>query len=442
MRDLLIAMTVFGSVPVILLRPYIGILVWSWFSYMNPHRLAWGFAQTLPVAMIVGATTILAWLISKESKRIPMTPVTVLMFAFIAWTGITTIFALVPDAAPEKLVLVLKIFAITIITLPLINSRERINALVWVITLSIGFFGLKGGLFTLATGGNYHVKGPPNSFIAGNNELGMVMVMVLPLMRYLQLQARARWLRLGFTGAMLLTIAAILSTYSRGALLAGAAMLFVLWIKSLNRTMVAAMIVAVVLVGLPFMPQKWFDRMQTIETYKQDASAQGRLKMWKFAFCLARRYPITSGGFNSQEAYYLYPACRVDLPKVKAYHSNYFEVLGEHGFIGLFLYLAIGLAALLTASGIIRRTRDRPELAWSRDLAAMLQVSLIGYAVGGMFLNKAYFDLYWHLVAIIVVTGGVVAKALAETPATGGTQAVTASPAPGRPGYHRPQPSG
>ena len=254
-------------------------------------------------------------------------------------------------------------------------------------------------------------------------------------------RARA-WLRLGFTAAMLLTLAAVISTYYRGALLAGAAMLFALWIKSRNRTMVAAMIVAVVLVGLPFLPQKWFDRMQTIETYQQDASAQGRLKMWKFAFCLARRYPITSGGFNSQEAYYLYPACRVDLPKVKAYHSNYFEVLGEHGFIGLFLYLAIGLAALLTASGIIRRTRDRPELAWSRDLAAMLQVSLIGYAVGGMFLNKAYFDLYWHLVAIIVVTCGVVMRTLAESPKTGDRPAVMASSAPGRAGLDQPQQTG
>jgi len=442
MRDLLIALIVFGSVPVTLLRPHIGILVWSWFSYMNPHRFAWGFAQNLHVTMIVGATTILAWLISKESKRIPMTPLTVLMFIFLAWTGITTLFALIPPSASEKLVIVSKIFAITIITLPLINSRERINALVWVIVLSIGFFGIKGGLFTLATGGNYRVWGPPNSFIAGNNELAMAMIMVLPLMRYLQLQARARWLRLGLMAAMLLTIAAIVSTYSRGALLAGAAMLFVLWIKSRRRTMVAAMIVAVVLVGLPFMPQKWFDRMQTIETYKQDASAQGRLKMWTFAFCLARRYPITSGGFNSQEAFYLYPACRVDLSAVKAYHSNYFEVLGEQGFIGLFLYLAIGLAALLTASQIIRRTRDRPELAWARDLAAMLQVSLIGYAVGGMFLNKAYFDLYWHLVAIIVVTCGVVAKAFAESPATGDRRAATASSAPGQPGYHRPQPSG
>lgn len=54
MRDILVTALILGSLPFILRRPYIGILVWAWVSYMNPHRLTWVFAYDLPFAQIVG----------------------------------------------------------------------------------------------------------------------------------------------------------------------------------------------------------------------------------------------------------------------------------------------------------------------------------------------------------------------------------------------------
>ena len=85
MRDILLTLTIFGSVPLILVKPHIGVLVYSWISYMNPHRLAWGFAYNFQFAMLIGAVTVLAWMISREPKRIPLSKVTVLVVAFAAW---------------------------------------------------------------------------------------------------------------------------------------------------------------------------------------------------------------------------------------------------------------------------------------------------------------------------------------------------------------------
>jgi probable O-glycosylation ligase (exosortase A-associated) len=84
-------------------------------------------------------------------------------------------------------------------------------------------------------------------------------------------------------------------------------------------------------------------------------------------------------------------------------HSIFFEVLGEHGFVGLALFLLLGVMTWRTASWIIRHARGDPQKRWAADLAAMVQVSLVGYASGGAFLGLAYFDFYYTLVATVIL---------------------------------------
>ena len=102
MRDLLVTGIVFGLLPFIFKRPWVGILVWSWLGYMNPHRQTWGFAYDFPFAMIVGVVTILSFLFSQEKKEMPWTRETVLLLFFIAWMFITTFFAFYPEQADAQ----------------------------------------------------------------------------------------------------------------------------------------------------------------------------------------------------------------------------------------------------------------------------------------------------------------------------------------------------
>jgi O-antigen ligase len=95
-------------------------------------------------------------------------------------------------------------------------------------------------------------------------------------------------------------------------------------------------------------------------------------------------------------------------------HSIFFEVLAEQGYVGLLLFLVMGLATLLLASRTIRMARAREDLGWAALLAGMLQVSLVGYVVGGLFLGLAYFDLPYSLLGLVVATHGVVARQLRE----------------------------
>jgi len=402
MRDLFVTMVVLGSLPMILYRPYIGVLMWSWIGYMNPHRLSWGFATDFPFAMIVAVTTLMAMMFLREDKRVPWTRETVLLVLFILWMCLTTAFALHHAAAQEQLIKVLKIELMTFITLMLMRDRFRIELLVWTIALSLGFYGVKGGIFTITSGGVHHVMGPPNSFIGGNNEIGLALIMTVPLLRYLHLQAQKRWIKWGLIAAMGLTIIAILGTQSRGALVGLVIMTLMLTWKTRSRFWVLLLMGPVLYAGFQFMPQAWHDRMKTIETYQEDSSAMGRINSWHFAFNLAKDRPIVGGGYHSFTPD-LFARYAPDPDDVHDAHSIYFEVLGEHGFVGFALFLLLGWFAWRSCTAIKKEARPHPSGQWMADLASMLQVSFAGYAASGAFLGLAYFDLYYHLIALVVL---------------------------------------
>ena len=411
MRDILITLIVFGAIPLIFVRPWTGILVFLWISYMNPHRLTYGFAYSFQFALIAALVTIIAYTIGRDPKKIPITPVTGLLILFILWTSITTITAAEPDNATEQYIKFVKIQLMTFLTLAMFYTRERMNWLIVFIVFSIGFYGVRGGVFSIMTGGNYRVWGPEGSFFEDNNHLALALIMTMPLMHYLQMVSDNRWVRHLLSVVMLLTLGAIVGTYSRGALLALATMGMVLWLRSSKKFPVAVAATIGIVAVLSFMPQKWFDRMDTINTYEEDESASGRFDAWLFAINVANDR-VLGGGFKVNTRDDLWPIYNPESPTVRAPHSIYFEVLGEHGYIGLFIFLSLGAAAMLTCSRTHKLSKQRPDLKWAGDLAKMMQVSLVGYAAAGAFLNLSTFDLYYHVLAIIVMTRFIVGQEL------------------------------
>jgi putative inorganic carbon (HCO3(-)) transporter len=412
MRDLFVTGVIFSLLPFVFKRPWVGILLWSWLGYMNPHRLAYGFAYDFPFAMIVGLVTIVAFLFSKEKKEMIWSWETVVLLAFIGWMFITTVFAFYPDDAWFQWDKVWKIQLIIFLTVLLITDRQKLHWLIWVIALSLGFYGVKGGVFTILNGGSYHVWGPAGTFIGGNNELALALVMTIPLIRYLHLQETRTWLKNGLAGAMVLTGVSAIGSQSRGALLALAAMGLFLWLKSRNKLITGIYMLIAVAIMAAVMPQSWYDRMNTIQTYEEDASAQGRINAWHTAFNVAKDR-VTGGGFEMWQTA-VFQQYAPDAWNVRDVHSIYFEIMGEQGFIGFGLFMLLGLLAWIRARQVIRRCKNDPENKWASDLAAMIQVSLIGYATGGAFLGMAYFDLPYHLMVIVLLAAkfsGVMRKA-------------------------------
>lgn len=165
MRDILVTAIIFGALPFVFKRPWIGILLWTWLAYMNPHRQAWGFAYSFPFSMVVGLVTIGAYMFSTSRKEMLWTRETIVLLIFVIWMFITTLFAFYPDDAWLQWDKVWKIQLMIFVIAMIIQDRKQLIWMVWVIALSLAYYGVKGGIFTIATGGNYHVWGPNNTFI-------------------------------------------------------------------------------------------------------------------------------------------------------------------------------------------------------------------------------------------------------------------------------------
>jgi probable O-glycosylation ligase (exosortase A-associated) len=409
-RDLALFAAFAIYAPMILVHPYLGGLAWVFFGLMNPHRLTFGPAFEFPFSLVIAILTFAGLFVSRDHRKLKGGAAGVVLVALMFWVTLTTLTALTPDAAITMWIRVMKIFIMTFVLMLVLHTRRQIELLAAIIALSIGFYGFKGGIFTIVTGGHGIVWGPAGSVIEGNTELGVAVVMIIPLLAHFYQQFRNVWIRLILLGTILTCTASVLGSYSRGALLALMAMGTVLWWRSSHKVVTLVLVLTTALMLVPFMPSQWDSRMQTIETYEQESSAMARIYAWHAAWNIATDR-VFGGGFEypSEEVMKKYSPG----PYVSVAHSIYFQALGEHGFIGLALFLLFWLVVWNTCASTRKRARDRPELRWVYSLMSMIQASLVGYAIGGAFLNLAFWDMPYYLYATIIVTRYVVEGELA-----------------------------
>jgi putative inorganic carbon (hco3(-)) transporter len=401
MRDWVLLAVFVSVLPFAVRNTWVGVLLWNWISLMNPHRLAWGFAYFAPFAAVAAGATLISLALTRDKLKVPRDPPVIVLSLLVLWMCLTTALAIDPASSWEQLSKVLKIQLMVLVAFAALHSRKHIELFIWVNVLSIGFFGFKGGIFTIQTGGAGRVWGPPGGFIEGNNELAVALVMVIPLMHYLRSVSARPMIRFGLLSIMLLSAIAAIGTQSRGALLAITAMGLFFWLRQ-KKKLIAGIGIAVVAVSLvTFMPASWEQRMDTIQTYEEDGSAMGRLIAWRMIFNLANDRPWGGGfGIYTRETYDKYmPAS----PNASAAHSIYFSMLGEHGYIGLFLFVLLFVLSYVLAGRMRRAAMRQPETAWVHLLAGMCQVSIVGYAVGGAFLSLAYYDFAYNIVVMLVV---------------------------------------
>jgi probable O-glycosylation ligase (exosortase A-associated) len=401
MRDILLFCIIFGLLPFVFKRPALGALLFTWISLMNPHRLAYGAAYDFPFAAVVAGVTVLGMVSAKLPKRFPLTPVTITLLVFYLWMNITSLFALEPDLVWREWDRVTKTFVMVAVTLMVINTEKDIKLFVWIVALSLGFYGLKGGIFTIASGGHYRVYGPEGSYIGENNSMALALVTVLPLLWYLRSLATNKWISLGLTAVTIFSAVSAMGSYSRGALLGGVAMLAFLWMKSQKKLQTAVVVIIMGVLVSSIMPAAWYERMDTINDYKEDSSAMGRVNAWGFAMNVASSH-LFGGGFNvfSPRQFLSYAPNPLDYHVA---HSIYFQVLGDQGYPGLIMFLLVMFFSWRTGTRVIKFCKNQPDLKWAMQLAQMAQVSIVGYAVSGAFLSLAYFDLYYDIIIILVL---------------------------------------
>ena len=280
MRDILLILIVTAGCLAALRRPWIGVMLWTWLSIMNPHRYTWGIAYDAPLAAVAAVSVMLGLLMTKERESPFKASPAIWLAIFMLWMTLSWLVGIDPVDDYEQWKKVMKIDIMILISFMLLKSKKHIFALAWVVTGSLALLGLKGGVFTLTSGGGFRVWGPPGSFIEDNNEMALALVMTIPLVRFLQLQLIKAWARHAMTATMVLCAAAALGSQSRGALVAITAMVAFLWWNGKNKIQSAVLIALVSIPLIMFMPESWTARMNTMENYEEDRSVLGRFSAW------------------------------------------------------------------------------------------------------------------------------------------------------------------
>ncbi|NOZ43279.1 MAG: putative O-glycosylation ligase, exosortase A system-associated, partial [Alphaproteobacteria bacterium] len=233
--------------------------------------------------------------------------------------------------------------------------------------------------------------------------VALAMIMVIPLIFAMKDLLGKKILRFGVYTTAFFSFVTILGTQSRGGLVGifGTSLLY--FIRSRHKLVMGVLIFAAGVSVLAFMPAEWKNRMETIETYQKDQSASTRILQWHYAVQLAAISPVIGNGFDTRYYQPYYHKYLTGIDVNRAAHSYLFEILEEQGYVGLFIFLLLMATAVISANRVSKKARKRKDLKWASTLLFYSQFSIAGFAFNGLTLSVAYIDLYYYILAFIVL---------------------------------------
>jgi len=402
-------------------RPFIALGMWIWTALFFPNAWLYGPAAGIRYNLIFTGIAMLGYLLQKNKPKVHFGLLGGLIFLFFFWTlASTSMTEGLPDFSWEIFGRFVKVVLLFVFVVLIVEKKLHIDFFLWCVVLSVGFFAGLEALKYIASGGGHKIEGFAGHVLGDRNELALAFVITLPLCVYLlgQYGAQSKLVRLGLLGLMGLIVTAVIGTQSRGGFIAMLVVAGYFFIKSDRKILLSFLLVILVAVLSQLVTDEWTSRMDTIGTANADESFMGRVVAWKLSFIMAMQHPFFGGGFKSLENFAVWRVLSQDffaysffytgtaLPDpnhAHAAHSVYFQVLGDHGFIGLFIYLAMMLRAFLEARAALLLAKPYPELRWAVALATMLQLSIFAFAVGGAALSFAYFELMFAIYGLILV---------------------------------------
>ncbi|MCK6554757.1 putative O-glycosylation ligase, exosortase A system-associated [Candidatus Binatia bacterium] len=417
MRDFVVLAMTLVYVPLAFARPLAGYLLWGWAGLIGLNLYLFGFMVSAPFVQIFALATLLSLLVNRDplAQRLQITRTSALMILF-AVHGFFSALTAYPGIVRnwELCGAVAKTVLFCLLMPTLVVNRLRIHAMVVMIALATTFHGVLDGLKFLVSGGAFHAIVNPK--FGDNNHGALVLTMVLPFLFYLYHYSARALVRWGSLGGLLVTVLAVVSTHSRGGFVGMGALAAWTVLQSRRKVTGLALVALAGVLVLYTAPESWTVRMGTIENAEDDASFMGRVAAWKASSAIALEHPFFGGGFRAVqtpavwEKYKYAPGLLgfVDTPVLNkrgvAAHSIWFEVLGDQGFVGLTIFVALIVNAFLTRRTIWRLVRARgEEQRWAGDLADTLAAALVAYVVSGSLLSAAYFELPYVCMMLLEV---------------------------------------
>ena len=402
-------------------RPFIAVGMWFWTAMFFPNAWLYGMGSGIRYNLIFTGVAMLGYLTLKNKPRAQFGAIGGMIFVFFLWTTASTIMTIgLQEVAWEYWVRFLKVVLLFVFVVLVLEKKLHIDFFIWCAVLSIGFYGGLEALKYVASGGGHMIAGFHGHALGDRNELALAFVMILPLCGYLMTEygKQSVVIRFGLLGLMGLLVTSIIGTQSRGGFVALMGLAAYMFIKSDRKILLSILTIALVAALSNIVTDEWSSRMDTIGEASDDASFMGRVTAWKLSFIMAMRHPLFGGGFKALEYFPVWSSLSQDffsysffytgeaLPdpvKARAAHSVYFQVLGDHGFAGLAIFLTFLTLTFLSVRDVAIRARKRPETAWIAQLATMLQLAIFAYCLGGAALSFAYFEMLYAICGLVVI---------------------------------------
>lgn len=402
-------------VPMAFMDGFIAFLLWIFATVMSPGNYLYGFMLSFRYVFVFAGIAVLLLMLGRVQNRgkFQWNASTVLLLLFVMHGMLSAAFALQPNPLLEiRVETFWKGMALALMAPFFLSSRWRIHLTVVVLALGLGLHAVVDGLKVLASGGAHNVVGVPNSSLTDNNLYALGMAMLLPLLMYLYRYSAIKYAKWAAAAGVLLTIMTIIGTNSRGGFLALAVVGLWYWMMS-PRKLVSLLLVAVLAVGvMQVAPDRWFDRIESIQTASEDDSFMNRVAAWRVSLAIANDHPVLGGGFNAVQNFWIWDEYKerpspfsVDMSKYtpKAAHSVYFQVLGDLGYVGLLIFLALLASAFHARKRVKAIVTKTGRGWWALDLSNAGCLALVAFMSAGGGVSLAYFELVYFLIVMLSV---------------------------------------
>jgi probable O-glycosylation ligase (exosortase A-associated) len=401
-------------------RPFLFVLAYIYVDVVSPQRLSYYLLNSVPISLIAFGAAFGGWLLADDKHGTRIAPRQGLILLLLIYCWFTTNNADFPLEALDKWAWVWKALLFAIFLPLTLRTRTRIEAVALFMCLSASSIIVVGGIKTLASGGGYGVLNlmvSNNSGLYESSIISTVAITIIPLILYLMEYGTVYpkdWRVKLFCYALCFACLLIpVGTEARTGLVCIAVVGFLMWLRAKRKFLWAGLACLGALISIPFLPASFTQRMDTIQGYKGDQSASTRVAVWQWTMDYAKLHPL-GGGFDAyRQNSVRYETVATDSKtgerktslvedKGRAYHSSYFEMLGEQGYPGLIIWLLIHAIGILRMEVLARRysKRDPEDGRWIGHLAIALQQGHITYLVGAAFVGIAFQPFVYMLVAL------------------------------------------
>lgn len=422
MRDLVLLAFVAAVVAMGFRRPFLWVLLYIYVDIVAPQKVGYGFITSISLSMLCFIAAFAGYILLDSKKGSRFTLRQGLIVTLLLWCGYTTLTADFPEPAAEKWDWVWKSLVFAAFLPLTLRTKLRLEAAALVMVLSAASIIISAGIKTVLSGGGYGTLVSlvqDNSGLYEGSTLSTVAIAMIPLIIWVARHGSIFTERKpAMVFAAALVFAALLvpiGTQTRTGLICIAVLGVLLMRTARYRFVYAGLAALGLLVALPFLPASYTQRMTTITEYQADESASTRVAVWRWTLDYVQENPL-GGGFDAflgnSFTYDMRQTVEVGNTETvvyqevtdegRAYHSAFFEVLGEQGYPGFAIWAVLQGLGLLHMERIRRRYRDSEDPAEKRwhALATALQNGQGVYLVGALFVGVGYQPFMFMLLGL------------------------------------------